>query len=378
MQESRDTTESVFRFIKETVLYDLYLEDLARRCEFAISSREYFNAFISFDKPARKPRYFIELTKVIGDRIAAVLDTTKDATDTLSSLRAPSGTMGGFDDPNCLLSLIRVSSLGFILFHELGHAVAGHLRYWQKHHGNTSRTPSTFDEIGHFGFGVAEVQGQSLTQQQSIDRRIMELEADGLALELVHQFRREFATLVMPEDTNKVLLQSDMTDETIELVLERTTLAGTLLSVALLENERARLQEQRAASHPFPEARLFNLLMRPIAITLGDKRRIVEGEERVSYSDPLAREATMHVLRQVVAPTLGFLFEVARLSSVEIPGTALLITKNFLTDVKTLVTEGTALTTLGGQEIAMLNDYKSQYIQRLAAYRDVDWWENRG
>jgi len=377
MPELRKTAESIFHFVKETALSDLHLERVARRCEFSVSPRQDFNAFVSIDTFSRKPRYFIELAEVIADRISAVLEAATNSEEALISFGAPAGKRIGLDDSDRLRSLILISSLFFITFHELGHATAGHLRYWQEHSGDGTQIPHKFDEMSHFGFGMAEIPGNSLNQEQSIYRRIMELEADGLALEVVHEFRRELAMLVVPESMAEVLIPVDEVDTAVEQLLERSTLTGALLSVSLLENERAKIHEQRETSHPFPEARLFNLLMRPIAIGLGDKRRIVEGEERVSYSDPEARAATMHVLRQIVAPTLSFLLEAARLSSVEVPGAALLIAENFLTDVKTLITEGTASATLGGREIAMLNNYKSQYIQRLETYRDVDWWKPR-
>ena len=345
---------------------------------------EDFHAFVSLLPSLRKlPRYRISLC-------GGLMDGLNDAIQSLSKhdpdneiTNSPAMAELNAKTTNDVFVWVYLFSVTFVVFHELSHIFAGHLDYLENRrrqksslYGKLRSVPIVVSETRGVGTGSMAGSGFSEYIEKDLSplpgwtlSRLMELEADGTAVELLAEYQSEIASMTVenfPEVTEL--------SESGRCALAQIMLAGALLVIVLLEDRSVRTTEEETG-YPFPGARLLNLCTTYLEWLLRSRAGVRIAQDR--------HEVVMDILQAEVFPSLLLVQAIVKSLG---QGNALLGTglgeilfvddNDFVTDLVSLLSGDKAGATPGGREMTELQVYYKSYLVELESFRKTGWWDH--
>lgn len=260
------------------------------------------------------------------------------------------------DDEDRVLGISFYAGLVFLILHEVGHAAAGHVSFAQQ--ADCEFRESTAD---HASFG------------RDVDfRQMAELEADGMAMALLFEFRDELmASLECPAGRS----ENDLA------ATDRAMLLGVIAAVSLLDGMFARDTEVDA-TYPYPAVRLLNLCSAYLRVTAPN---IVQwrGEDYwFNRQDDAAIAAITDHFKRTIGPALFILHDALRAldiaSELQAVDEDIADLQDFMSDALLLLGGGTPHHSLDGRELTKLTEGRAEFLKALAPYRELDLWHAVG
>ncbi|MEP4627149.1 MAG: hypothetical protein ABJR46_16530 [Tateyamaria sp.] len=260
------------------------------------------------------------------------------------------------DDEDRVLGISFYTGLVFLILHEIGHAAAGHVGFIQQ-------AENEFKESGDHEESF--VQGASF-------RQMAELEADGIAMALLFEFRNELMTaLECPIDKS----------EAASAITNRAMLLGVVAAVSLLDGMFAR-DTDLDKTYPYPAVRLLNLCSAYLRVTAPD---IVQwrGEDYwINSQDEQTIVAITDHFKQTIGPALFILHDALRdldiaseLQAIEDRTGDL---QDFMSDALLVLGGGTPCHSVDGRELSKLTEGRTKFLKALAPFRELDLWHAVG
>ncbi|SIR41958.1 hypothetical protein SAMN05880590_12813 [Rhizobium sp. RU35A] len=363
-ENGRALSEAAFEVAQWIILAAYIDDDINDRISFRLVAAPRFIATITPIGPRFDVKVSTGAVSAIVDVIARVAATNPiDDFISADSLREL-----GINDEETAWDFVFVAAMVFLALHEAGHCVAGHLSLMT---GPTTRQKKLSFSENERSIITALAGAANDTSLTSLDiSRMMELEADGMAADLIYS---DFLEILATFEDH--IPSGSPPSATCRLELIRLCTLAMTIVLGLIELYRLESMRSGPSLHPLPLGRMLNIVGRRLQMlqrnTLhrneDDAAIVVDIDEPEEVID-IARDAFW--LMMVVDKALGKpVFN--SLSDELVTATE----SGFISDLQAYMSGSPPNRTDAGTEFSELASRAGPYLRHLKTFRLCDFWQ---
>jgi hypothetical protein len=373
-----DLMAYIFAFVREILLPGTDLDRVVAPLSFIRSPSEGFDAYVT-PGDSTQHGYEIYMNRGVADQLFNLLRRIAAAKNCFDGLGLGCLRDMGIRDLDGALCIAYCHALCFVCLHELGHVAAGHVDFFNTLPPPVGSAKIRFNETTRLSMSgkIAVVGGRSV--DAAMLNKCIELEADGTAFELLHDFQRNISAMSIPHKSGKQRVLADELADDQRFALQRCSLLGALSVVALLQRGWKESDAKKCAS---PECRLMNAFAALLRKSFPDTIRF---EHYRTYfnrkNDRLQRQMPLFI-QNVIVPVLWLLDQGLEAEGIDIRffdlsdgGRA--STSALLKDIGEVLSGGMPNNSFGGIELTRLTRRSGPYYKLLEGYRRVEWWSGK-
>lgn len=373
-----DVMTYVFRFMTASVIPQTTLG--SKRIAFRQDDAAKYDARVDLiANPGRPARFDIVVNTGVADAIMGLLRQIAGQRRCAQYLGLRALRNVGIPDIDAMMNVVFCHAVSFACLHELAHVAAGHVECWVEHF--KKQRSANFNETTRFA--MASNPAASTPRATLLDgltfNKMSELEADGTACELQHEFHRDIAAMVSTDPRARARLRAGKFSKPQDLALRRLALLGQLTAISLLQRSW-RDHDPAVAGYPFPQARLLNAVSALIRRSIPQAIRFRDGETIVHVDNDDLAGVVDALARNVMMPVFWLLNEGAESDGIDslffakTAQSADEIIAPLLWDISSLLTDEGPRNSVGGRELAELERSKPIFYAMLDGFRSVGWW----
>ncbi len=306
--ENEMLTEDILDFCRSNILSNIVGVTQETDIQYSIRDAEDFDAGVSLSFSPRKYKIHIN-AGLANDLYSSINRTNKKQKIALCN---QCKGVEEFFNWNRLSMFLYTSSVVFVVMHEIGHVVAGHVDYFSKLRHKYGLNFSALNEIRNTSLAEAELKNLPhdaielalfrLLNDKKCDEgkyiKLKEIEADGFAVDLILKFRHTLVTLFVQDSMLIDNIESGKIDTEDDNGVAKLIFFSILQCI--LQFERLQELDEGDTSRAFYQARLLYACLSYVLIMCPDCVLYDSQTNTISAVETKKEELKLFILKQLL------------------------------------------------------------------------------